>query len=212
MAAFVLIVVFVGVLMIIVFATKDNDHQAAPTNEPAIKEPSGKSNYNEDSEVRFRETPAPEGEPLAKFACSIAGLSHHQNNIVLGGFIGFAVHEKNNPYDNLAIAIYNVNGGLMGYVPAKAHGEYLAYYPDKVPCYVVGYIDTTSDSRLTSKVYFVRIHSWQYAKDEIESLCQWLANKKHYLKINGYDEIMEQLNDMLKPDIETDNPDKNDTE
>lgn len=206
-----LIVVFVGLFLIIIHAYKDKgDNNTAQEPTPAM--PSDKSSYRDEAEVRFRETPLPQGEPLAKFSCSIAGLSHHQENIVLGGFVGFAVHEKNNPYDSLAIAIYNVNGGLMGYVPAKAHGEYLGFFPDKVPCYVVGYIDTTSDYRFTSKVYFVRIHSWQYAKDEIESLCKWITEKKHYLINSGYKEVMEQLEDMLKPDIKTDNPDKNDTE
>lgn len=192
-----LIIVIIGLGLIVVFALK-NDSKTEES--PEQNQASDKTNYSGDSYVRFRETPLPEGEPLAKFSCSIAGLSHHQHNIILGGFVGFAVHENNNPYDSLAIAIYNVNGGLLGYVPAKAHGEYLAYFPDKVPCYVVGYIDTTSDSRFTSKVYFVRIHSWQYAKDEIESLCEWITEKKHYLISSGYKEVMEQINEMIKPD------------
>ena len=208
-----LIIVIIGLVSIIVFALKGDNKTENITNlAQKTAEPSEKSNYGRDSEVKFRETPSPEGEPLAKFACSIAGLSHHQDNIVLGGFIGFAVHESNNPYDNLAIAIYNVNGGLMGYVPAKAHGEYLAYFPDKVPCYVVGYIDTTEDSRFTSKAYFIRIHSWLYAKNEIESLCEWLKNKRHYPNINGYNEIMENLNEMLKPDVEADKSSQIDTD
>ena len=201
-----LIIVIVALLLIVFYALKDKDSDR--TEKETAATPSDKSDYNGESGVRFRETPLPEGEPLAKFSCSIAGLSHHQNNIVLGGFVGFAVHESNNPYDNLAIAIYNCNGELMGYVPAKAHGDYLAYFPDKAPCFVVGYIDTTSDSRFTSKVYFVRIHSWRYAKDEIESLCHWITDNKHYLISSGYKEIMEQIDEQLKPD-ETLNPKQN---
>ena len=193
-----LIVVIAGLLFIVFTALKDRSGETA--NIETAETSSDKSDYNGESGIRFKETPLQMGEPLAKFSCSIAGLSHHQHNITLGGFVGYAVHEKNNPYDSLAIAIYNANGGLMGYVPAKAHGEYLAYFPDKAPCFVVGYIDTTYDSRFTSKVYFVRIHSWQYAKNEIESLCRWLSDKKDYLISSGYSEVMGQIDEMLKPD------------
>ena len=196
-----LIIIIVALLLIVFYALKDKDSDK--TEKGTTSTPADKSDNNDESGVRIKETPLPEGEPLAKFSCSIAGLSHHQNNITLGGFVGYAIHEKNNPYDNLAIAIINANGELLGYVPAKAHGEYLAYFPDKVPCFVVGYIDTTSDSRFTSKAYFVRIHSWQYAKYEIDSLCKWIIDKKHLPISSGYKEVMEQIEEMLKPDETT---------
>lgn len=191
---FALIVIVIAIPLII-YVTNDNN-----TSTDESPEPANNSRFGQEMDVVFKETPSPDGEPLAKFSCSIAGLPYHQDNIILGGFVGYAVHEKDNPYDNLAIAIFNIHGGLMGYVPAKAHNEYLAFFPDKVPCYVVGYIDVTSDSRFVSKVYLIRIHSWRYAKVEIESLCRWLSVKRRYTSIDGLDETIDRLNSFLQPD------------
>lgn len=47
----------------------------------------------------------------------ISGLKHHVNENNWGTFNGYAIAEINNPYDSNAIAIYENNGILLGYVP-----------------------------------------------------------------------------------------------
>lgn len=121
-------------------------------------------------EAIIEETPSEDGIPNNKFGCRIAGLQHHWVNIIPDGFIGYAEPEPLNPEDNEAIAIYDIDGDIVGYVPQKAKEEYELEFPDKPTCLVVGWIreDDEEERKYSSYVIFIRIHSWQYAAEEFE--------------------------------------------
>ena len=125
----------------------------------------------------FEETPDPEGEPKHKFSCRIAGLKYHQENILTGGFIGYADQEHWNPEDNEAIGIYDLDGKIQGYVSKKAKENYLAYFPDKAPCLAVGWIKEEEPEEYSSNVIFIRIHTWEYAARELANLLKMYMGK-----------------------------------
>lgn len=159
-------------------------------------------NKNSDSsseiEIVFHETPDPDGEPFSKFYCYIAGLSYHQESIQLGGFVGYGIWDRQNAYDKLAIAIYNSNGKLYGYVPKEMHKEYLSYFPDKAPAFIVGYVEIDADRTLHGKAYFVRNHSWEYAKYEISDLIKWVRKNKNVEMQEGYESVLNQIDEQIE--------------
>lgn len=116
----------------------------------------------------YEERPADYGTPVNKFGCRIAGLQYNWVNVFPGGFIGYAAAEPLNPEDSEAVAIYDINGDIVGYVPRGAKEEYDLEFPDKATCLAVGWIKEESEMEreYSSYVIFIRIHSWKYALDE----------------------------------------------
>ena len=142
------------------------------------------SKTSTETELELHETPDPNGEPMSKLSCFIAGLAHHRDDIKLGGFVG---------YDELAIAIYNCDGKLYGYVPRQMHDDYLSFFPDKVPAFVVGFVDIDADGFLRGKAYFVRNHSWEYAKNEISDLIKWMQADKGIEMQRSYETVLQEI-------------------
>ena len=189
-------VVFFLVLILLLCATGSNKNKQVNFNGSFAPLP--KLKVEQSHEVVVKESPDPEGEPLSKFSCNIAGLTYHRENLKLGGFVGFGYPEPWNFYDSNAIAISNCYIKLMGYVPVKAQGEYSEYYPDRAPAIVVGYVNCDVDGKLSGKAYFIRIQSWEYAKSEIESLTDWLKRKKKIDSFWGYDVMMKTIEEKIK--------------
>lgn len=151
------------------------------------------SKTSTETELELHETPDPNGEPMSKFSCFIAGLAHHRDDIKLGGFVGYGVWDHQNPYDELAIAIYNCDGKLYGYVPRQMHDDYLSFFPDKAPAFVVGFVDVDADGFLRGKAYFVRNHSWEYAKNEISDLIKWMQTYKGIEMQRSYETVLQEI-------------------
>ena len=188
-----------GVLLLLCVAAGSGDKkQVNNQGNTSPSSPHPKLTVGESHEVIVKEAPDPDGEPLSKFSCNIAGLSYHRDNLKLGGFVGYAYPETWNMYDPNAIAICNCYVKLMGYVPAKAQEEYFSFYPDKSPAIVVGHISCNVDGKLSGKAYFVRVHSWEYAQKEIESLAIWMRTKKNIVTFWGYDEVMRNIDEKIR--------------
>lgn len=189
------VVLFLVLIILICAAGSGKNKQVnfygTPSAEPLPK-------LKESHEVIVKEAPDPAGEPMSKFSCNIAGLQYHQDNIKLGGFVGFGYPEPWNFYDPKAVAISNCYVKLMGYVPAKAQDEYSEYYPDRSPAIVVGYVSNNVEGKLSGKAYFIRIHSWEYAKSEVESLTDWLKSKKKIDSFWGYDVMMKTIEEKIR--------------
>ncbi len=166
----------------------------------------------------YEETPDPEGEPKHKFSCRIAGLKYHQENILTGGFIGYADQEPWNPEDNEAVGIYDLDGKIQGYVSKKAKENYLAYFPDKAPCLAVGWIKEEEPGEYSSNVIFIRIHTWEYAARELANLLKmymgkgWEYYKEDIKRTGDYllkrmeesIEVLEQIDGLVKQDNQVD--------
>lgn len=144
-----------------------------------IEEDEEEKNKTKLEQAIFEETPSEDGIPISKFGCRIAGLQHHWVNIIPDGFIGYAEPEPWNPEDNEAIAIYDIDGDIVGYVPKKAKEEYELEFPDKPTCLVVGWIkeEDEEERKYSSYVIFIRIHSWQYAAEEFEKTIRMYQEK-----------------------------------
>ncbi len=187
------LLIFLGFVLVVFISGAINSAGKEDIPRQSNKQPVPPSVWNKPHEIIIEETPDPEGEPLSKFSCGIAGIKHHEVSVSLGGFVGYAAPEPQNEYDSNAIAIYNKEYMIIGYVPKKAQPEYLEYFQDRVPCYIVGYADRTTDGNLSGKAYFIRVQSWEYARYELVSLCNWMKKKKGIEVIDGYEEMLHQI-------------------
>lgn len=152
----------------------------------------------------FEESPADYGVPVSKFGCRIAGLQHHWVNVLPGGFIGYADAEPWNMEDNEAIAIYDIDGNIVGYVPKKAKDEYDIEFPDKATCLVVGWIREESEleRKYSSYVIFIRIHSWQYAFEEFVKTIKMYQRKGWEYESSDIKRVGDFLLSNIEEDIE----------
>ena len=179
-------ILFCGALSIPAKEAPQSDKQVVP---PSV--------WNKPREIEFKETPDPEGEPMSKFSCAVAGIKFHEISVKVGGFLGYAAPEPDNSYDPDAVAIYNHETIVIGYVPRKAQDEYMEYFPDRAPAFVAGYVNKSSDDKLSGKAYFVRVHSWEYARYELVSLCVWMKKKKGIDTFNGYEEVLHKIDAQI---------------
>lgn len=85
-----------------------------------------------------------------EYFCSIAGVSHHNNEDNIGGFIGYCMADPNNRYDKNAIGIYESGGRLVGYIPKDEQKDFRVWSKrNPLPC--IGFIEVFDD-RLRGKV------------------------------------------------------------
>lgn len=147
------------------------------------------------------ETPDWRGQPKSLFSCTIAGLEYHLEDMVYGGFAGYSAPEPKNPYDVNAVAIYNIGGDLIGYVPRKAHEAYRSHFPDEVMTYVIGYIEVNDIGKFVSNAWLIRIHSFEYAKKELIRMSK-VIKKKYGYDIDRLDEILEPIDRILEHDAQ----------
>jgi hypothetical protein len=159
----------------------------------SIKEPENKEERN------LIETPDWRGQPKSLFSCHIAGLEFHLDSMVYGGFVGYSAPEPQNPYDINAIAIYNIDGGLIGYVPRKAQGAYRSHFPDEVITYVIGYIEVDEIGKFISSAWLIRIHSFEYAKKELIRMSK-IIKKRYGYEIERLNEVLEPINNIIEND------------
>lgn len=76
---------------------------------------------------------------VSDFYTYIAGINYRCNKNDIGGFLGTALPEDNNPHDKNAVAIYRKDGKKLGYIPAAEAKEFRKWSKEEaVPC--VGYI------------------------------------------------------------------------
>jgi hypothetical protein len=85
-----------------------------------------------------------------EYFCSIAGVSHHNDEDNIGGFIGYCMADPKNRHDKNAIGIYESGGRLVGYIPKDEQKNFKAWSKrDPLPC--IGFIEEFDD-RLRGKV------------------------------------------------------------
>lgn len=85
-----------------------------------------------------------------EYFCSIAGVSHHNDEDNIGGFIGYCMADPNNRYDKNAIGIYESGGRLVGYIPKGEQKDFRAWSKrNPLPC--IGFIEEFND-RMRGKV------------------------------------------------------------
>lgn len=84
--------------------------------------------------------------------CDIAGVAHHNNTEQ--GFIGYVCSDPTNRHDPNAIAICDLSGKLIGYIPKAQQNRYNQWTNrDGLPC--VGFIYTGHNGNLKGKVKVV---------------------------------------------------------
>lgn len=185
------IVVLILLVIIAIAASSGSQQNMATQNNNRAKE------VQKAQEIELKETPDAKGEPFQKFYCEVAGLYHHVSNPKPGAFFGFAAPEPNNQYDHDAIAIYDNDITLIGYVPRADHDIYFDYFPDKAASFVAGYYYLGYDYKMYCKVYFVRVHSWEYARDELDSLARSFVKNGKCIRVDGYDSMMEYIDGKI---------------
>lgn len=85
-----------------------------------------------------------------EYFCSIAGVTHHNDEDNIGGFIGYCMADPNNRYDKNAIGIYESGGRLVGYIPKDEQKNFRTWSKrDPLPC--IGFIEEF-DGRMRGKV------------------------------------------------------------
>lgn len=85
------------------------------------------------------------------YFCTIAGAQYHNSTQDIGGFIGFVCPEPTNVYDKNAIAIYNFDKKLVGYIPKKEQKAFREWSSkDSLLC--VGFVAKGDDAPLYGKV------------------------------------------------------------
>jgi len=122
-----LIIAAIAVVLIIVFASPKSEPEAPSGNSTTI---------TDDVEVS---TGILDGRSRNVF---IAGLSHHCSMNDVGYFIGVVFNEKDNSYDNRAMAIAKTGTSeekIFGYVPSAVLDSYWDWCRGR-DCVCVGYI------------------------------------------------------------------------
>ena len=138
----------------------------------------------------------------------IAGVNHHCDDSDIGGFIGLAKPQPENPYDKNAIAIIRNDGALLGYIPAKELGEYRAM-SNAETFHCVGYIVEGNNGLLNGRVKVILSRDDVEVNHEVAAYVRWLLRNKgkRYLP-NGFDfhttpkprtktEMIDAINDYL---------------
>ena len=74
------------------------------------------------------------------YASNIAGVSFYNTSANVGPFIGYMEYQPNNAYDPHAVAVYEHNGRLIGYLPKSEHRKYSSWIEKMNRVTVVGYI------------------------------------------------------------------------
>lgn len=189
---FVLIVLLNGIF----FSVKKYEESNAKA---WAKQKAERDKINRKEERNLVETPDWRGQPKSLFSCSIAGLEYHLDTMVYGGFVGYSAPEPQNPHDINAIAIYNIDGGLIGYVPRKAQSAYRSHFPDQVITYVIGYTEVDEIGKFISNAWLIRVHSFEYAKDELIRMSK-VIKKKYGYDIDRLNEVLEQIDGIIKQD------------
>lgn len=149
------------------------------------------------------ETPDWRGQPKSLFSCTIAGLEYHIENMVYGGFVGYSAPQPKNPHDRNAVAIYNIDGKLIGYVPRRAHEAYRSHFPDDVTTYAIGFTEVDDIGKFRSNVWLVRIHSYEYARKELIRMSK-VIKKKYGYDIDRLNVVLEQIDGIIKQDNQVD--------
>ena len=85
------------------------------------------------------------------YFCAIAGVQYHNSTQDIGGFIGFVCPEPTNAYDKNAIAIYNFDKKLVGYIP-KNEQKAFREWSSKDTLLCVGFVAKGDNAPLYGKV------------------------------------------------------------
>lgn len=113
------------------------------------------------------------------FSTYIAGVNHHASYRDIGAFVGVVFPETENSYDKNAMAISNMNGKLLGYIPKSQQRDYF-YFSQNRPYPCVGYIfptDPGSDFDLCGRVKVIEPCNSDYVHRETASYLLWFKSK-----------------------------------
>lgn len=105
----------------------------------------------------------------------IAGVNYRCGPKDIGGFIGKAIPENDNPHDKNAVAIYRYDGKHLGYLPKDDAKTFRKWYRSKsAPC--VGYITNGYDNMLKGRVKALDPENPEYAEADIKSYIRWMID------------------------------------
>ena len=104
----------------------------------------------------------------------IAGLPYHDTKSDVGGFTGWIANEPNNKYDKNAMAIYNFQGHLLGYIPSTELKEYRRWCSGQTqPC--MGYI-YIEEGEIRGRVKTLRPCNLEFLNNEFSKYAQWVKD------------------------------------
>lgn len=112
------------------------------------------------------------------FNTYIAGVSYYLTEENIGAFVGTVDFEPENQYDENAIAVYNMNNQVIGYIPRSKQAAYKKFSND-APSPCVGYIIPSNSSQYTlyGRVKIIKPYNEEYINHEIASYLSWAENK-----------------------------------
>ena len=174
MLAFIIIIAVIGFAALILktlVQADNNNGESIQTKQSCI--PTSRiysiDDYKEDDEEDEGNGYCPE------LRTYIAGVNYRCGPKDIGGFIGKAIPENDNPHDKNAVAVYRYDGKHLGYLPKDDAKTFRKWYLSKsAPC--VGYITNGDDNMLKGRVKALDPENPEYAEADIKSYIRWMIN------------------------------------
>ena len=116
-----------------------------------------------------------EGDPQEdEWHTYIAGLPHYVSKYDIGGFTGWVENDFGNRHDPKAMGVYNSDGKLLGYIPAKELADYRDWC-DAMPQPCVGFI-FVKDGELRGRVKILRPCNKEFLANHFGYYLQWVRD------------------------------------
>lgn len=137
--------------------------------------------YNDNEEEDTEEEDDDEEEEEYEedsFNTYIAGVDHYLTEDNIGAFVGIVAPEPGSQYDDNAIAVYNMNDQVIGYIPRYKQADYKKF-SNNAPYPCVGYIIPSNSNKYTlyGRVKVIKPYNEEYINHEISSYLSWAENK-----------------------------------
>lgn len=117
------------------------------------------------------------GESWAdEYQTYIAGVPYHASRRDIGGFSGYVANDAGNTHDRNAMGVYNSDGKLLGFVPARELRDYRDWCgASTVPC--IGFIHV-EDGQLCGRVKMALPCNQDFVNDVFSRYRDWIR-KNH---------------------------------
>ena len=128
----------------------------------------------------------PDDEENGVYESKIAGVTLRCTEADKGVFHGIIYNEKDNPYNNNAMAVVSNNKKLIGYIPDNELKDYW-YWSNGLPVTCVGFIKSFVNAEgkkiLYGKVYAIKPCNTKFVKSKICELDEEIE-RSHFLSFS----------------------------
>ena len=169
MIGLIIIIAVIGLAVLIFKGLSQSENTSA--NDVRASQPG----HYHDSSCDAEDDKCDDDEYCPELRTYIAGVNYRCGPKDIGGFIGKAIPENNNPHDRNAVAVYRYDGKHLGYLPKDDAKTFRKWYRSKsAPC--VGYITHGADNMLRGRVKALDPENPEYAEADIKSYIRWMIN------------------------------------